>query len=137
MTSLPSRSGMPEHFGIRITSADRDKLVGEIDVDQRHLNRGGIVHGGALLAFADDLGGTVAGLNIAEGFRTTTIESKSNIFHACPPGLLTGIAVPIHVGRRTVVVQTSIYRSDGKLAAMMTQTQLVIPREPAAEPASC
>jgi uncharacterized protein (TIGR00369 family) len=83
------------------------------------------VHGGA-----DDLGGTVAGLNIPEGFRTTTIESKSNIFHACPPGRLTGIAVPIHVGRRMVVVQTSIYRSDAKLAAMMTQTQLVLPREP-------
>jgi acyl-coenzyme A thioesterase PaaI-like protein len=44
-------------FGIRITSADKDKLVGEIDVDHRHLNKGGIVHGGALLAFADDLGG--------------------------------------------------------------------------------
>ena len=123
---------MPEHFGIRITSAAKDKLVGEIDVDHRHLNKGGIVHGGALLAFADDLGGTVAGLNIPEGFRTTTIESKSNIFHSCPPGPLTGIAVPVHVGRRTVVVQTSIYRSDGKLAAMMTQTQLVLPREPSA-----
>jgi acyl-coenzyme A thioesterase PaaI-like protein len=110
---------MPEHFGIRITSAEKDKLVGEIDVDHRHLNKGGIVHGGALLAFADDLGGTVAGLNIPEGFRTTTIESKSNIFH-------------LHVGRRTVVVQTSIYRSDGKLAAMMTQTQLVLPWEPSA-----
>jgi hypothetical protein len=85
-----------------------------------------------VLAFADDLGGTVAGLNIAEGFRTTPIESKSNIFHACPPGRLTGIAVPIHVGRRTIVVQTSIYRSDGKLAAMMTQTQLVLPWESAA-----
>jgi hypothetical protein len=56
------------------------RVTKEIDLDQRHLNRGGIVHGGALLAFADDLGGTVAGLNIAEGFRTTTIESKSNIF---------------------------------------------------------
>ena len=132
MTSLPSGSGMPEHFGIRITSAEKDKLVGEIDVDQRHLNRGGIVHGGALLAFADDLGGTVAGLNIPAGFRTKTIESKTNLFHACPPGRLTGIAVPIHVGRRTVVVQTSIYRSDGKLAAMITQTQLVLPREPSA-----
>jgi 1,4-dihydroxy-2-naphthoyl-CoA hydrolase len=94
MTSLPPRSGMPEHFGIRITSAEQDKLVGGIDVDQRHLNRGGIVHGGALLAFADDLGGSVAGLNIPEGFRTTTIESKCNIFHACPPGRLTGLPCP-------------------------------------------
>jgi 1,4-dihydroxy-2-naphthoyl-CoA hydrolase len=130
MISTLPRSGMPEHFGIRITSADKDKLVGELDVDHRHLNRGGSVHGGALLAFADDLGGTLAGLNIPPGFRTTAIESKSNILRACSPGKLTGIAMPVHVGRRTVVVQTSIYRSDGKLAVMTTQTQLVLPREP-------
>jgi uncharacterized protein (TIGR00369 family) len=121
---------MPEHFGIRITSADKDKLVGEMDADQRHLNRGGHVHGGALAAFADDLGGTLAGMNVSPGFRTTTVESKINILRACEPGRLTGIAVPVHVGRRTIVLQTSIYRPDGKLAAMMTQTQMVLPREP-------
>lgn len=122
--------GMPEHFGIRITSADKDKLIGEMDTDQRHLNRGGHVHGGALAAFADDLGGTLAGMNVSPGFRTTTVESKINILRACEPGRLTGIAVPVHVGRRTIVLQTSIYRPDGKLAAMMTQTQMVLPREP-------
>jgi uncharacterized protein (TIGR00369 family) len=121
---------MPEHFGIRITSADKDKLIGEMDTDQRHLNRGGHVHGGALAAFADDLGGTLAGMNVSPGFRTTTVESKINILRACEPGRLTGIAVPVHVGRRTIVLQTSIYRPDGKLAAMMTQTQMVLPREP-------
>jgi uncharacterized protein (TIGR00369 family) len=121
---------MPEHFGIRITSADKDKLIGEMDTDQRHLNRGGHVHGGALAAFADDLGGTLAGMNVSPGFRTTTVESKINILRACEPGRLTGITVPVHVGRRTIVLQTSIYRPDGKLAAMMTQTQMVLPREP-------
>jgi len=95
MTSTPARSGMPGHFGIRITDADKDKLVGELDVDDRH--------GGALAAFADDLGGTLAGLNVPPGFRTTTIESKTNIFRACVPGRLTGVAVPVHVGRRMVV----------------------------------
>ena len=65
---------------------------------------------------------------VSPGFRTTTIESKTNIFRACAPGRLTGVAVPIHVGRRTIVLQTSIYRADGKLAAMMIQTQMVLPR---------
>ena len=63
---------MPEHFGIRITDANKDKLVGELDVDDRHLNNSGHVHGGALAAFADDLGGRLAGLNVPPGFRTTT-----------------------------------------------------------------
>jgi 1,4-dihydroxy-2-naphthoyl-CoA hydrolase len=115
MTSVNTRSGMPEHFGIRITDADKDKLLGELDVDDRHLNNSGHVHGGSLAAFADDLGGTWAGLNVASGFRTTTIESKTNIFRACGPGRLTGIAVPVHVGRRMIVLQISIYRPDGKL----------------------
>jgi hypothetical protein len=69
MTSTSARSGMPEHFGIRITEADKDRLVGELDVDDRHLNNSGHVHGGALAAFADDLGGRLAGLNVPPGFR--------------------------------------------------------------------
>jgi uncharacterized protein (TIGR00369 family) len=95
---------MPRHFGIRITQADQDKPVGELDVDDRHLNHSGHVHGGALAAFADDLGGTLSGLNVQPGFRTTTIESKTNIFRACLPGRLTGVAVPVHVGRRMIVL---------------------------------
>ena len=132
MTFTAARSGMPGHFGIRVTEADKDKLVGELDVDDRHLNNSGRVHGGAMAAFADDLGGALAGLNVPPGFRTTTIESKTNIFRACGPGRLTGVAVPVHVGRRTIVLQTSIYRADGKLAAMMIQTQMVLPRGSAA-----
>ena len=121
---------MPEHFGIRIVSAEKDKVVAELDADERHLNNRGIVHGGAYMAFADDVGGATAGLNLMPGMSTTTIESKSNFFRASPPGRLTAISVPLHVGRRTIVVQTSIYGADGKLAAMVTQTQLVIPRAP-------
>jgi 1,4-dihydroxy-2-naphthoyl-CoA hydrolase len=131
MTSTPARSGMPQHFGIRITDANKDRLVGELDVDDRHLNNSGHVHGGAFAAFADDLGGTLAGFNVPPGFRTTTIESKTNIFRACLPGRLTGVAVPVHVGRRMIVLQISVYRPDGKPAAMMIQTQMVLPRETA------
>ena len=98
MTSTPARSGMPQHFGIRITDANKDRLVGELDVDDRHLNNSGHVHGGALAAFADDLGGRLAGLNVPPGFRTTTIESKTNIFRACVPGRLTEVAVPVPCG---------------------------------------
>jgi 1,4-dihydroxy-2-naphthoyl-CoA hydrolase len=128
MAVVRPRKNMPEHFGIRIVSAEKDKVVGEIDADGRHLNNRGIVHGGAYMAFADDVGGTTAGLNISGEMSTTTIESKSNFFRASPPGKLTAISVPVHVGRRTIVVQTSIYNTEGKLAAIVTQTQLVIPR---------
>jgi 1,4-dihydroxy-2-naphthoyl-CoA hydrolase len=125
---------MPQHFGIRITDANKEKLVGELDVDERHLNNGGHVDGGAFAAFADDLGGTLVELNVPPEFRTTTIESKTNIFRACGLGRLTGIAVPVHVGRRMIVVQISIHRPDGKLAAMTIQSQMVLPRGAAKPP---
>ena len=127
MAAIRPRTNMPEHFGIRIVSAEKNRVVGEIDADERHLNNRGIVHGGAYMAFADDVGGTTAGLNIPPEANTTTIESKSNFFRATPRGKLTAVSVPLHVGRRTIVVQTSIYDADGKLAALVTQTQLVIP----------
>jgi 1,4-dihydroxy-2-naphthoyl-CoA hydrolase len=123
--------GMARHFGIRIIAAGKDKVVGEIDADDRHLNAGGIVHGGAYMAFADELGGHAAGLHLSPGTLTTTIESKTNFFRACRPGRLVGEAAPLHVGRRMIVVQTSIYGPDSKRAAIVTQTQLVLPREPA------
>jgi len=120
------RAGMPEHFGIRITSAEPDRIAAELDCDERHLNGLGIMHGGALMAFADELGGYGAALNIEPGGRTTTLESKTNFFRPCAPGRVTAIAIPLHRGRRTSVWQTSITGPDGKLVAMVTQTQLVI-----------
>jgi uncharacterized protein (TIGR00369 family) len=127
-------AGMARHFGIRIIAEAKDKVVGEIDADDRHLNAGGIVHGGAYMAFADELGGHAAGLHLLPGAQTTTIESKTNFFRACRPGRLTAEAVPLHVGRRTIVVETSIYGPDGKRAAIVTQTQLVLPRTPETAP---
>jgi uncharacterized protein (TIGR00369 family) len=123
------RAGMARHFGIRVVAGDKDKVIGEMDADERHLNAGGIVHGGAYMAFADELGGLAAGLNLPPGFRTTTIESKTNFFRASPPGRLTAEAVPVHVGERAILVQTSIYRPDGKKAAVVTQTQVLLPRD--------
>jgi len=120
---------MSAHFGIRIVSAEMDKVIGELDADDRHVNPRGIVHGGALMAFADDLGGLAASLHTPSGMRTTTIESKTNFFRACQPGRLRAETVPLHTGRRSIVVETSIFGPDGKRAAVVTQTQLVIPRK--------
>jgi len=120
---------MALHFGIRVVAADKDKVVGELDADDRHVNAGGVVHGGAYMAFADELGGQAAALHLPPGARTTTIESKTNFFRASRPGRLTAEAVPLHVGRRMIVVQTSIYGPGGRRVALVTQTQLVLPKE--------
>jgi uncharacterized protein (TIGR00369 family) len=129
MAATPPADNMMAYFGIRIVSAEKDRITAELDTDHRHLNGRRIMHGGALMAFADGLGGMGAGLNVDPGMRTTTLESKTNFFRPCTPGRVTGISVPLHLGRRTMVWQTSVYGGDGKLAAVVTQTQLVVPRE--------
>jgi len=88
------------------------------------------MHGGALMAYADSLGGTTANANLREGQRTTTIESKTNFFAGIPIGdVAHAECVPLHRGRSTIVVQTRITTGDGKLAAIVTQTQMVLEKK--------
>jgi 1,4-dihydroxy-2-naphthoyl-CoA hydrolase len=108
-------------------SADKDKIVGEMQADERHLNAFGILHGGAVMAFGDELGGLGSRFHIPPGTRTATIESKTNFFRSCSQGRVTGESVPLHLGRRMLVWRTSIYDPDGKRVALVTQTQLVLP----------
>ena len=63
------------------------------------------------------------------GAGTTTIESKTNFFAAVPRGdTIRAECTPLHRGRTTMVWQTRIIRGDGRLAAIVTQTQLITPR---------
>jgi uncharacterized protein (TIGR00369 family) len=90
--------------------------------------RPAVLHGGALMALADTLGAIATVANLAEGATTTTIESKTNFFAAIPVGdTARAECTPLHRGRTTMVWQTRVTRSDGRLAALVTQTQLVIP----------
>jgi uncharacterized protein (TIGR00369 family) len=115
-------------LGARIVFASRDRLVAEVVVRDELSNPGRNMHGGAVMGLADHLGGAATILNMPEGCRTTTIESKTNFFAPIPTGeIARGECTPLHRGRTTMVWQTRITRPDGKLAALVTQTQMVIP----------
>lgn len=114
-------------LGLKVTSTDPDRVEAEMVVTPGLLNRNGVLHGGAIMALADNLGGTATFLNIAPDEGTTTVESKTNFFRAIAPGeTVRAVSVPLHRGRSTQVWQTSILRADGSLAAMVTQTQMVL-----------
>ena len=116
-------------LGVKVVEVGRDRVVAELVVRDDLLNRNGALHGGCVMAFADNLGGTATFLNLPEGAGTTTIESKSNFIAGVARGdTIRGECTPIHRGRTTMVWQTRITRGDGKLAAVVTQTQLVTPR---------
>lgn len=123
-------------LGIELRSVAPDRIVAEMTVREDLCTRPAVLHGGAIMAFADTLGalGTIANLAQASPGAsgatpgTVTIESKTNFVGPAPLGArLTGEATPVHLGRRTMVWQTRITTQDGRLVALTTQTQLVLP----------
>jgi uncharacterized protein (TIGR00369 family) len=114
-------------LGIKVTSLSAERVTAELPVRDDLNNRFGIMHGGAIMALADNLGGTATSANLKPGQSTTTIESKTNFFAAVPVGdVAYAETTPLHRGRTTMVWQTRITRGDGKLCALVTQTQLVL-----------
>jgi uncharacterized protein (TIGR00369 family) len=117
-------------LGIKITHISTEKVSAEIPVTEAVANRNGAMHGGVVMALADNLGGTAAVANLPKGGRTATIESKTNFFAAIPLGdTAYAECTPLHRGRTTTVWQTKITRGDGRLCALVTQTQIVILQE--------
>ena len=114
-------------LGIEFVSATLEKVVGHIKVREDLCTRHATVHGGCLMAFADTLGATGTIVNLSEGAGTTTIESKTNFVAPAPVGTrLVGEATPVHRGRRTMIWQTRVTNAEGRLVALVTQTQLVL-----------
>lgn len=115
-------------LGIKVIHSMPDRIEAELLVRPELGNRNGNMHGGAVMALADDLGGAATIINLPEGATTATIESKTNFFAAINVGdTVRAECIALHKGRTTMVWQTRITRaSDSKLAAIVTQTQLVI-----------
>ncbi len=115
-------------IGLRVTAAAADRVEAEFAAVESLGNRNGVVHGGAIMAMADNLGGLATSLNLSSGLTTTTLESKTNFLRPVPLGETAhAVCVPLHRGRTTMVWQTTIMRADGKVAAIVTQTQMVLP----------
>ena len=118
-------------IGMKMIHVSADKVIAELPVREELNNRFGALHGGAVMALADNLGGTATIANLPKGGRTATIESKTNFFASVPVGdVACAECTPLHRGRSTMVWQTRITRSDGRLCALVIQTQFIIAPEP-------
>jgi 1,4-dihydroxy-2-naphthoyl-CoA hydrolase len=114
-------------LGIQVTAAGADEVRGGMDWAPERCTANGVLHGGALMAFADTLGGVCAFLNLPEGATSTaTVESKTNFFRAVREGRVEGVTRPLHVGRTLIVVQTDLRDDDQRRVAQVTQTQAVL-----------
>jgi uncharacterized protein (TIGR00369 family) len=118
----------PGLMGVEIREAAQDKIVASMPVRPDLCTTGGVAHGGALMAFADTVGAIGTVMNLPAGARTTTIESKTNFMSAAPVNTrVTAESIPLHRGRTTQVWQTTLRSESGKLVAVVTQTQMVLP----------
>jgi len=117
----------PGLMGVRLRELAQERVLAELTVRPDLCTTGGILHGGAVMAFADTLGAIGTVLNLAEGKRTTTTDSSTKFIAGAKVNtVVTGESVALHRGRTTMVWQTSIRNAEGKLCAVVTQTQLVL-----------
>ena len=117
----------PGTLGIRFLEAEKERVRASLKVEDRLCTTPGILHGGAVMAFADTLGAVATVLNLPSGASTTTIESKTNFLAAGRAGTtIEGDCTPLHRGRRTMVWQTKVLAPEGKTIALVTQTQAVL-----------
>ena len=130
MTLLEMIQSRPLPFaqlmGVTFTEALQDRVVATMLVREDLCTLGNVIHGGAIMAFADTVGAAATIINLPdEAQGTTTIESKTNFIGAAKAGtMVRAVATPIHRGRRTQVWQTRIETAEGKLVAVATQTQM-------------
>jgi uncharacterized protein (TIGR00369 family) len=113
-------------IGVEVEAAAADEVRGAMDWLPERCTTAGLLHGGAVMALADSLGAICDFLNLPEGASTSTIESKTNFFRGARSGRISAVVQPLHVGRRTIVVQTDIRDDQDKRVALVTQTQAVL-----------
>jgi 1,4-dihydroxy-2-naphthoyl-CoA hydrolase len=128
MSNLADTMPFAKLMGVKVLEAWAEKIVAELTVRDDLCTSGGILHGGAAMAFADSLGAIGAFLSLPEGaIGTTTIESKTNFLGAAKAGsTIRAETTPVHRGRRTSVWQTRITTAEGKPVALVLQTQMVL-----------
>jgi uncharacterized protein (TIGR00369 family) len=117
----------PGLMGVRLTRVAEDRVLAEMPVRPDLCTTGGTLHGGAFMAFADTLGAVGTVVNLGPGKRTTTTDSSTKFIAGAKVNtVVTGESVALHRGRTTMVWQTHIRNQDGRLCAVVTQTQLVL-----------
>ena len=125
-----TRLPFAELLGIRYTGASKDRVTAELTVRDDLCTRPAVLHGGAIMAFADTLGAAATILNLPDGASTTTIESKTNFLAPAPVGgTVIGETTPIHRGRRSMVWQTRVSTAEGRAVALVIQTQMVLEKQ--------
>jgi len=122
VTQMPFAAAL----GMVLDAAGADEVRGRLAWAPERCTTAGTMHGGALMALADSLGGLCAFLNLPAGAGTATISSSTVFTRAVREGEVIAVTRPLHVGRSTIVVQTDVADQAGRRVAQVTQVQAVL-----------
>jgi 1,4-dihydroxy-2-naphthoyl-CoA hydrolase len=114
-----------EQLGITIEEASPDRVATYLTWQPGLCTMSGIIHGGVLMSLTDTTGAIVAFLGLAEGQTTATVTSTTHMFRRVPAGTIRAVAVPLHRGRTTATIQTSVFDDKDRLVAQTTQVQAI------------
>jgi 1,4-dihydroxy-2-naphthoyl-CoA hydrolase len=114
-------------LGISANTFQPDEMVLSLDWTPNLCTSNNVLHGGIIMALADSAAGVCAFLGLPNGAAgTATVESKTNFLAPIRCGTVTAHSRPLHVGARTIVVETDILGDGGRLAAKVVQTQAIL-----------
>lgn len=105
-------------IGLRFVEASPDRFVAELEIDERHLQPYGLVHGGVYAGMIESLCSTGAALSVwNEGKSTVGLENTTAFLRAVRSGTLRGTARPLARGRRSHVWEAEIKDNRDRLVA--------------------
>lgn len=100
--------------GIELVSVDQDACEAKMEIEQKHINAGGYVHGGALFTIADCVGGTTAR---TDGRQYVTQSAHINFIKNIQKGTVIAKGKILSRGRKIAIVKVMIYNEEGMLLA--------------------
>ena len=106
------------HLGLRILSANRDEVVAEYDVEPKHHQPYGIVHGGVHCTVVETVCSTGAGMAAsARGYGVVGLENHTSFVRAVRSGRVTIRATPVTRGRRVQLWEATARDEQGRVVS--------------------
>jgi uncharacterized protein (TIGR00369 family) len=116
-----------EHLGCRAVAVESGRTVIALDVEPKHLNPMGIVHGGVLSSLLDSAMG-VAVMHAHPNHHAVTTNLNLHFVASFQEGTLTATAHIIHASRSTVTVEARVEDAQGKLGTTATGSFRLLPK---------
>lgn len=128
---------MDEHIGIEWMELGDDRLKARMPVDERTKQPYGLLHGGASCTLAESLGSFASAMVIDPSqFQCVGLEINANHVHSATSGYVTGVAMPLHLGKSTHVWDIRIYNEQEKLVCVSRLTVAIIQKKDFTRPRS-